>query len=441
VAPVSGVRSQRVVEFHDWRDGKETGGSHDGCGESVVVGSGSTEEADVRGSIGGLVLAAIVAVGSGAASSAGFGEYPPRPKPAADAPVVTVGASGQDHASLAEAVAAAPAGSVLELAAEVFTEGGIVLDKDLFLRGAAGGATVIQPSGSAETSTDRVFTVAEGATVVFSDLTLRHGNPQGECPRGGGAVLNYGTSWMERCILSDNLGQCGGGLLNRDGTVYAFDCMILRNRAHGGADITGVQGMGAGGGIKNAVGAMHLERCTIADNVSRKKGGAIKNCCLATLTMINCTVVGNECKTGGIHLNGPALIDHCTIAFNTAPLSYGAGVYVDSPSVIRNSLIAHNSLGDVAVETESDGALARFENIWIGNDRTGVGTFSGDPLLGPLQDNGGPTWTCLLLPGSGAIDAAVVFGDGPSEDQRGNVRVRDPAPDLGAVEMPPDAAD
>ena len=394
----------------------------------------------MRRSIAGLVLAVITVV-LAAEASLGFEDCPPRPEPAAEARIATVGADGRDFATIGEAIAAVPAGSVLELAAEVFTEGGIVLDKDLFLRGSSGGATIVQPSGSAETSTERVFSVAEGATVVLSDLTLRYGNPQGDCPRGGGAVINYGTLWMNRCILSDNLGQCGGGLLNRDGAVYAFDCMILRNRAHGGINITGVQGMGAGGGIKNAVGAMHLERCTIADNVSRKKGGAIKNCCLATLTMINCTVVGNECKTGGIHLNGPALIDHCTIAFNTAPLSYGAGVYVDSPSVIRNSLIAHNSLGDVAVETESDGALARFENIWIGNDRTGVGTFSGDPLLGPLQDNGGPTWTCLLLPGSGAIDAAVVFGDGPSEDQRGNVRVRDPAPDLGAVEMPPDAAD
>ena len=387
-----------------------------------------------RSTTGWSLALATVAFAAGLAFA--FEECPSRPEPAQDAHVVTVGAAGCDYETIGEAVAAIPAGSVLALEAAPFNEAGIVLDKDLFLRGAPDGGTIVQASASTEMSTDRVFSIAEGATVVLSDLTLRHGNPRGDCPRGGGAVINYGTLWMERCILSDNAGQCGGGLLNRDGDVYAFDCMILRNRAHGGVDMTGIQGMGAGGGIKNAVGTMRLERCTIADNIARKRGGAVKNCCLATLTMINCTVVGNECKTGGIHLNGTAWIDHCTIAFNTAPLSFGAGVYVDSPSVIRNSIIAGNGLGDVTVETESDGALARLENVWIGNDRGGIGAFCGDPLLGPLQDNGGWTWTCLLRPGSGAIDAAIPSVGDPSIDQRGEARVQGVAPDLGAVEMP-----
>jgi len=364
-----------------------------------------------------------------------------RPTPAAGALVATVGTEGCQYRTIRDAAAAVPAGSVLELAGEVFTEGGIVLDKDLFIHGHDADETIVQPSEAPETSIDRILVVAAGATVVLSDLTLRHGNPRGECPRGGGAAINYGTLWMERCVLCDNVGQCAGGLLNRDGTVLAFDCMILRNRAHGGLDLTGVQGMGSGGGIKNAVGDMHLERCTIAFNTSRKKGGAIKNCCLATLTMINCTVAGNDCKSGGVHLNGPAFIDHCTIVFNTAPLSYGAGVYVDSPSVIRNSIVAGNTLGDVTVEVEGDGALARLENVWIGDGRTGLGTFSGDPLLEPLGDHGGPTWTCPPRAGSLAVDAATRSEDTPCLDQRGGARVQGSGPDLGAVETAPPAAD
>jgi hypothetical protein len=357
------------------------------------------------------------------------------PIPTPEALVVTVGPEGCVFRTIHEALAAVPPGSVLELAGGVFTEGGAVLEKDLFLRGSAADPTIVQASESIDTSTERVFTVAGGATVVLSNLTLRHGNPQGDCPRGGGAIINYGTLWMERCVLSDNVGQCGGGLLNRDGTVYAFDCMILRNRAPGGKDMTGAQSMGSGGGIKNAVGEMVLERCTIAYNTARKKGGAVKNCCLATLTMRNCTVVGNDCKSGGLHLNGPAFIDHCTIAYNTAPLSYGAGVYVDSASVIRNSIIAGNTLGDVTVEVASDGADARFENVWIGDGRAEFGAWSGDPMLGSLQDNGGFTWTCFLLPGSPAIDVGILHEDSPSLDQCGGARVRGAAPDLGAVEM------
>jgi hypothetical protein len=57
----------------------------------------------------------------------------------------------------------------------------------------------------------------------------------------------------------------------------------------------------------------------------------------------------------------------------------------------------------------------------------------GDALLGPLDDNGGPTQTHALLPGSPAIDA----GDNafcPVTDQRG--AARDASCDTGAFEFP-----
>ena len=370
-----------------------------------------------------------------------FGQWtrPPLPAPVEDAIVATIGSVGCDFTSIREAVAAVPGGSVLHLAGEMFTEGGIVLDKDLFIVGAGTAETIVQASASLETATERVFLIEAGAIVVIRDITMRHGHPMGDCPRGGGAIANYGNLWLDRCILSDNIGQCGGALLNRDGNVSAFDCMFIRNESDGGRDMTGVQGMGSGGGIKNTKGEMLLDGCTIADNVARKKGGAVKNCCLGTLTMVNCTVSGNACKSGGVHLNGPALIDHCTIAFNTAPFSLGAGLFVNSQSVIRNTIVFGNTMGDVTVEMEEDGALAEFINVWIGNGRTGIGAFTGDPLLGQLGDNGGLTWTHLLLAGSEAIDAAAFYDGSPLIDQRGLPRSSGSAPDLGAVEV--DAGD
>src|SRR5213079_1152122 len=59
------------------------------------------------------------------------------------------------------------------------------------------------------------------------------------------------------------------------------------------------------------------------------------------------------------------------------------------------------------------------------DDGGGVLTGPGDqintnPLLGPLQNNGGPTFTHALLPGSPAIDAGDPnFTPPPSFDQRG----------------------
>jgi len=359
---------------------------------------------------------------------------PPLPHSDPEATVVTVGSTGCDFASIGEAVSAAPEGSIVRLAAETFTEGGIVLDKTLFLIGAGADETIVQASETLETASERVFLVETGATVVIEGVTMRHGHPTGECSRGGGAIANYGTLWLDRCILSDSIGQCGGALMNRDGIVFAFDCMFVRNRSDGGRDMTGVQGMGAGGGIKNVKGSMLLDGCTVAGNVARKKGGAIKNCCLGTLTMINCTVSGNACATGGIHLHGPALIDHCTVAFNTAPYSFGAGILVNSRSVIRNSIVFGNTRGDIVVDMERNGAEAEFINVWVGDGRTGIGAYAGDPLLGPLADNGGPTWTHLLLAGSGAIDTAIP-GEAPLVDQRGVARPAGTAPDLGAIEV------
>ncbi len=56
-----------------------------------------------------------------------------------------------------------------------------------------------------------------------------------------------------------------------------------------------------------------------------------------------------------------------------------------------------------------------------------------DPKLAPLDDNGGPTLTMALLPGSPAIDAADPAA-APATDQRGIARPVGPAPDIGAFE-------
>jgi hypothetical protein len=61
-----------------------------------------------------------------------------------------------------------------------------------------------------------------------------------------------------------------------------------------------------------------------------------------------------------------------------------------------------------------------------------------DPMLGPLQDNGGPTFTHELLSGSPAIDAGDPnFTPPPFYDQRGPNfwRVRNGRIDIGSFEV------
>src|SRR5262249_46463761 len=84
-----------------------------------------------------------------------------------------------------------------------------------------------------------------------------------------------------------------------------------------------------------------------------------------------------------------------------------------------------------------------------GNTNSATWTFQNflqpiDPRLGPLQDNGGPTWTKLPLEGSPVLDAGDVaavpgFGNVPQTDQRGPAFQRAFGTiDLGAVESQPD---
>jgi len=55
-------------------------------------------------------------------------------------------------------------------------------------------------------------------------------------------------------------------------------------------------------------------------------------------------------------------------------------------------------------------------------------------ILAPLADNGDPTLTHALVPGSPAIDAAPNDAECPSEDQRGVSRPQGAQCDIGAFE-------
>jgi hypothetical protein len=120
----------------------------------------------------------------------------------------------------------------------------------------------------------------------------------------------------------------------------------------------------------------------------------------------------------------------------------GGGIYVDDGDVtLKNSIVSNNSGGDFG------GASITSLGYNLDSDGTGVlsgpGDFSNtDPLLGPLTDNGGPTFTHALLAGSPAIDTGDPT-DFPHTDQRGINRPVDgdgdgtATCDIGAYEYEP----
>ena len=161
-------------------------------------------------------------------------------------------------------------------------------------------------------------------------------------------------------------------------------------------------------------------------------GGGIYNVGTADLT--NSTVSGNTTGNGG---EGGAFGD-------SGDGGDGGGIYNDADTDFKNTIIANNTAGSGApdcggnldsygynlVEDPSDCTINEVANP--GTDITGQ-----DPNLGPLQDNGGPTFTHALQVGSPAIDAIPPISCTVTDDQRGVSR---PQPtggncDIGAYEL------
>ena len=155
--------------------------------------------------------------------------------------------------------------------------------------------------------------------------------------------------------------------------------------------------MSGGGGILNEDGLVTVTNSTISGNNAAGKGGGIANGMTTALTIVNSTIRGN---IAGITGGG---ISHEGVS-----------------ATLTNTIVAGNSA------TDCDGAVVSF-----GNNLDGDGTCNlvvpsdlpgTNPLLGPLANNGGPTQTHALVPGSPAIDAGD-DGDAPATDQRGSPRL------------------
>src|SRR5262249_18212577 len=107
-------------------------------------------------------------------------------------------------------------------------------------------------------------------------------------------------------------------------------------------------------------------------------------------------------------------------------------------ATIHNTIVAGNQ---ALTGPDLYGALGSSGYNLFGNSTGGSGydptdLLDVDPLLGPLQDNGGPTLTMALLPGSPAIDSGDNT-DAPEWDQRGPgySRIVNGTIDRGAFEV------
>ena len=282
--------------------------------------------------------------------------------------------------------------------------------------------------------------------VTITGMTMRNGSGSGD----GGAIYHCnGTLTLEDVVIEGNrvrgpgLDGYGGAMYNCPGSTATIVESTIRNNSAkvGGAICSG--------------GIFTIIRSTFNDNTAldERGGGAIFN--YGTLHVANSTFSGNTAAGGvggAIHngklvgLTGGAQIDNSTISGNTAALGESPGGAINNkpglPIYVQNTIIADNdpqNCGGAALETEGFN-LSSDKSC----DLDGAGDLNNvDPNLGPLRNNGGPTWTMALRPGSPAIDAGNRsgcrnwLGQLLATDQRGMPRPDPREPrgcDIGAYE-------
>jgi len=244
----------------------------------------------------------------------------------------------------------------------------------------------------------------------------------------GGGITNTGTFTLENVTLSDNTANnSGGGIYINAGDVTLNDVTFSGNTANS-----------VGGGIGNA-GTLVITNSIFTDNEAGW-GGGIWNFNPATLT--NVTLSSNTASNGGgIYNAGTLTITNCTIAYNVATAT-GGGIEntAAGSTTLRNTIVSNNvSGGNCNGAITSEGC--NLEDADSCSFQQTGDLFNTDPLLGTLQDNGGPTYTHALQSGSPAIDAGN-NASSPATDQRGIARPQDgngdgvAVCDIGAFEVP-----
>ena len=322
-------------------------------------------------------------------------------------------------------------------------------DPLITITGAGAGRTIIDAN-----QLDRVLRVALGRTAAISGLTLRNGYLVADY---GAGIYNLGHATLDHVAISGSLvvissGYQAGGMQN-SGMLTITDSTIGPNNTAYFC-----------GGLCND-GTLLIERSTITGNRAGDGGGAgIYNDPGYSMVLLDSTISTNTTTNtgGGIYNGGTANVYNLTIAFNTADSANAAGNYgggVDSgsggTSAMRNTLLAGNNRGNGTpddcngtVQTYGNNLLSTLDRCTLSPQDVGTtGALNDILLIGPLANNGGPTLTHALLPGSNAIDGGDAsfgctneFGDLIATDQRGALRTLGAACDVGALEALPPAA-
>jgi hypothetical protein len=323
------------------------------------------------------------------------------------------------------------------------TTGELVVDKDVTINGLGANVLVVRRDPSA--SNFRVFHVTSGlsrpgdapsgipAGVTIQGLTISGGvSNSGLFGGAGGGIYNDHTNLtVNACALSGNSAVYGGAIIS-DG-LNGTASLAITNSTLSGNSASG-DSLASGGGVMNygynGSVPLNVANSTFSQNSASSRGGGIFN----------------YGETGSAPLN----IANSTFSQNSSTNGGGAIFNSFGATTIGNSILKTGVSGP---NIDGGGGSITSSGYNLSNDNGGgFLTATGDqintdPILGPLKNNGGPTFTHAPLSNSPAIDRGKDIGP-TGQDQRGSVRpvtydvsIVPPSggdrSDIGAVELPP----
>ncbi len=312
-----------------------------------------------------------------------------------------------------------------------------MINKDITLSGGwdAGFTTQSGMSTIDGQGTVRGISINSSVTAIIERFTLQNGSS----PFSGGGIYNFSGSL--ELINSIIINNASSGILNRDGgTVTLTNSTVSNNTSNSGN----------GGGINNnsSNSTVILTNSIVSGNSASTGGGIYNN---GTLTIDNSTISGNTATFGGgIENYGLLTLSNSTVSNNSASI-YPGGIFfgfgTSGSATLKNTIIAGN-FGFSGFPDCSGGTLNSqgYNIIKDAGDCAITGDTTGnligiDPMLGPLQNNGGATFTQALLAGSPAVDAGNPTGCTDQNnnllatDQRGISRPQGARCDIGAFEL------
>jgi nitrous oxidase accessory protein NosD len=287
--------------------------------------------------------------------------------------------------------------------------------------GGRGGGGIDSVSGSLTLTDSEVGNNNGGG--IFSEsgtLTLDRSTVNGNANGGGGIESDSGTAALNNSTISNNGPR---GIFNGNATVTVNNSTVSGNVASG---------------IFNS-GTLVLTNSTVSGNSGFGTGGGIENFFYGTLTVRNSTISGNTASYGG-GIDNESYVAAPVIEYSTISGNSGGGIYGNAVT-LRSTIVAVQASGPDCAASTTDGGYNLDDDGTCGLSSANHSLSNTNPLLDPagLANNGGPTQTIALEPGSPAIDAIApgVNGCGTNitMDQRGVTRPQGPGCDFGAYEV------